>query len=75
MIDRHAARRRDPDLRLGDHRHLGRAPLDIRGDREFYLSGNLATMAPGLPYAIAMQSRLSPVGSASPSSATAGSRC
>ncbi len=27
----------------------------IRGDREFYLSGNLATMAPGLPYAIAMQ--------------------
>lgn len=27
----------------------------IRGDRKFYLSGNLATMAPGLPYAIAMQ--------------------
>ncbi|TXK39525.1 thiamine pyrophosphate-dependent enzyme [Nonomuraea sp. C10] len=27
----------------------------IRGDRGFYLSGNLATMAPGLPYAIAMQ--------------------
>ncbi|MEV4118505.1 thiamine pyrophosphate-dependent enzyme [Micromonospora sp. NPDC049645] len=27
----------------------------IRGDREYYLSGNLATMAPGLPYAIAMQ--------------------
>ncbi|MCW2901131.1 MAG: pyruvate oxidase [Streptosporangiaceae bacterium] len=27
----------------------------IRDDREFYLSGNLATMAPGLPYAIAMQ--------------------
>jgi pyruvate dehydrogenase (quinone) len=27
----------------------------IRGDRQFYLSGNLATMAPGLPYAIAMQ--------------------
>jgi pyruvate dehydrogenase (quinone)/pyruvate oxidase len=27
----------------------------IRGDREFYLSGNLATMAPGLPYAIAAQ--------------------
>jgi pyruvate dehydrogenase (quinone) len=24
----------------------------IRGEREFYLSGNLATMAPGLPYAI-----------------------
>lgn len=27
----------------------------IRRDRRFYLSGNLATMAPGLPYAIAMQ--------------------
>lgn len=27
----------------------------IRGGREFYLSGNLATMACGLPYAIAMQ--------------------
>jgi pyruvate dehydrogenase (quinone)/pyruvate oxidase len=29
--------------------------FDIRGDRQFYLSGNLATMAPGLPYSIAMQ--------------------
>jgi pyruvate dehydrogenase (quinone) len=27
----------------------------IRGSREFYLSGNLASMAAGLPYAIAMQ--------------------
>jgi pyruvate dehydrogenase (quinone) len=27
----------------------------IRGDRQFYLSGNLATMAPGLPYAISIQ--------------------
>jgi pyruvate dehydrogenase (quinone)/pyruvate oxidase len=27
----------------------------IRDRREFYLSGNLATMAPGLPYAIAIQ--------------------
>lgn len=27
----------------------------IRDNREFYLSGNLATMAPGLPYAIAAQ--------------------
>jgi pyruvate dehydrogenase (quinone)/pyruvate oxidase len=27
----------------------------IRGQREFYLSGNLATMAPGLPYANAVQ--------------------
>jgi pyruvate dehydrogenase (quinone)/pyruvate oxidase len=28
---------------------------DIRGGREFFLSGNLATMAPGMPYAIGMQ--------------------
>jgi pyruvate dehydrogenase (quinone) len=27
----------------------------IRGDRGFFLSGNLATMAPGLPYAVAIQ--------------------
>jgi pyruvate dehydrogenase (quinone) len=27
----------------------------IRGGREFYLSGNLATMAPGLPYAVGIQ--------------------
>jgi pyruvate dehydrogenase (quinone) len=27
----------------------------VRGGREFFLSGNLATMAPGLPYAIGMQ--------------------
>jgi pyruvate dehydrogenase (quinone) len=27
----------------------------IRGDRQFYLSGNLATMSPGLPYAIGIQ--------------------
>ena len=27
----------------------------IRGDRKFYLSGNLATMAPGMPYAIGIQ--------------------
>jgi pyruvate dehydrogenase (quinone)/pyruvate oxidase len=29
--------------------------FDIRGGREFYLSGNLATMAPGLPYSLAAQ--------------------
>ena len=29
--------------------------FDIRGDRQFYLSGNLASMAPGLPYTIANQ--------------------
>ena len=27
----------------------------IRGNRQFYLSGNLATMAPGLPYAVGIQ--------------------
>ena len=27
----------------------------VRGGREFFLSGNLATMAPGLPYAVGMQ--------------------
>ncbi len=27
----------------------------IRGGRQFYLSGNLATMVPGLPYAIGIQ--------------------
>jgi pyruvate dehydrogenase (quinone) len=27
----------------------------IRADREFFLSGNLATMAPGMPYAIGIQ--------------------
>jgi pyruvate dehydrogenase (quinone) len=27
----------------------------IRGARQFYLSGNLATMAPGLPYAVGIQ--------------------
>jgi pyruvate dehydrogenase (quinone) len=29
--------------------------FDIRGERAFYLSGNLATMAPGLPYAMGAQ--------------------
>ena len=29
--------------------------FDIRGDRRFFLSGNLASMAPGLPYAIGIQ--------------------
>jgi pyruvate dehydrogenase (quinone)/pyruvate oxidase len=29
--------------------------FDIRGNRKFFLSGNLATMAPGLPYALAAQ--------------------
>ncbi len=48
--------------------------FEIRGGREFYLSGNLATMAPGLPYTIANQSP-TPAVSASPSWATAASPC
>jgi len=48
-------RRRRAHLRQRHHRNLGRAPLGIRGGREFFLSGNLATMAPGLPYAIGIQ--------------------
>ena len=46
----------------------------IRGEREFFLSGNLATMAPGLPYAIARSWRTR-AANASLSSATAGSPC
>jgi pyruvate dehydrogenase (quinone) len=30
----------------------------VRGEREFFLSGNLASMAPGLPYAIGIQHAL-----------------
>src|SRR6202000_2225210 len=30
----------------------------IRGGREFYLSGNLASMAPGLPYALGIQTAI-----------------
>jgi pyruvate dehydrogenase (quinone) len=54
-IDRHAA----PDAILssdsGTIATWAARHFDIRGDRMFMLSGNLATMAPGLPYAIAAQ--------------------
>ena len=46
----------------------------IRGERQFYLSGNLATMAPGMPYAIGIQTP-SPAGRSSATSATAASPC
>ena len=46
----------------------------IRGDRRFYLLGNLATMAPGLPYAIGIQHAF-PGGRSSRSSVTAASPC
>ena len=59
VVDDLASRRRDPHLRLRHHRHLGGPALDRSAAAgEFYLSGNLATMAPGLPYAIAIQHAL-----------------
>ena len=49
-------RRRDPHLRLRHRSPPGRPGTGrSAASGEFYLSGNLATMAPGLPYAIAMQ--------------------
>jgi pyruvate dehydrogenase (quinone)/pyruvate oxidase len=55
VIDRHAA----PDAILsadsGTIATWAARHFDIRADRQFYLSGNLASMAPGLPYAIAHQ--------------------
>ena len=48
--------------------------LTIRGERKFYLSGNLATMAPGLPYTIGIQHAF-PAARSSPSSVTAASPC
>ncbi len=53
MIDRHAA---DDAILASDSGTIATwsaRHFDIRGRREFYLSGNLATMAPGLPYTIA----------------------
>ncbi|GAA5194230.1 hypothetical protein GCM10023322_58070 [Rugosimonospora acidiphila] len=46
----------------------------VRGGREFYLSGNLASMAPGLPYAIGIQ-RAYPGRQAVAFVGEAGSRC
>jgi pyruvate dehydrogenase (quinone)/pyruvate oxidase len=54
-IDRHAT----PDAILcsdsGTIATWAARHFDIRGDRMFLLSGNLASMAPGLPYTIAAQ--------------------
>lgn len=55
VIDRHAA---DDAILTSDSGTIATwaaRHFDIRGERSFYLSGNLATMAPGLPYAIASQ--------------------
>jgi pyruvate dehydrogenase (quinone) len=55
VIDRHAADDAILTCDSGTVATWAARHWTIRGDREFYLSGNLATMAPGLPYAIAAQ--------------------
>jgi thiamine pyrophosphate-dependent acetolactate synthase large subunit-like protein len=55
VIDRHAAHDAILASDSGTIATWSARHFDIRGTREYYLSGNLATMAPGLPYAIAAQ--------------------
>jgi pyruvate dehydrogenase (quinone)/pyruvate oxidase len=55
MIDRHAGNDAILASDSGTIATWSARHFDIRGDRQFYLSGNLATMAPGLPYTIAAQ--------------------
>jgi pyruvate dehydrogenase (quinone)/pyruvate oxidase len=55
MIDRHASNDAILASDSGTIATWSARHFDIRGDRQFYLSGNLATMAPGLPYTIAAQ--------------------
>jgi pyruvate dehydrogenase (quinone) len=55
VIDRHAADDAILSSDSGTIATWAARHFDIRGRREFYLSGNLASMAPGLPYAIAHQ--------------------
>jgi pyruvate dehydrogenase (quinone)/pyruvate oxidase len=55
VIDRHAADDAILSSDSGTVATWAARHFDIRGRRGFYLSGNLATMAPGLPYAIAAQ--------------------
>src|SRR5215218_1887782 len=74
MIDRHAADDAILSADSGTIATWAARHFDIRGRRQFYLSGNLATMAP------ACRTRSPPSGptraaSASPSSATAASPC
>jgi pyruvate dehydrogenase (quinone) len=56
MINRHAADDAILCCDSGTIATWAARHFDIRADRRFFLSGNLATMAPGLPYSIAMQS-------------------
>jgi pyruvate dehydrogenase (quinone) len=55
VIDRHAADDAILSSDSGTIATWAARHFDIRGRREFYLSGNLASMAPGLPYTIAHQ--------------------
>jgi pyruvate dehydrogenase (quinone) len=55
MINRHASANATLCCDSGTIATWAARHFDIREEREFYLSGNLATMAPGLPYSIAMQ--------------------
>jgi pyruvate dehydrogenase (quinone) len=55
LIDKHATNDAILTCDSGTIATWAARHFDIRGQREFYLSGNLATMAPGLPYAIAAQ--------------------
>jgi|KBSMisStandDraft_5_1062788.scaffolds.fasta_scaffold09948_2 pyruvate dehydrogenase (quinone)/pyruvate oxidase len=55
VIDRHAADDAILTCDSGTIATWAARHWTIRGGREFYLSGNLATMAPGLPYAVAAQ--------------------
>ncbi|HEY7281426.1 MAG TPA: thiamine pyrophosphate-dependent enzyme [Actinomycetota bacterium] len=55
LIDRHASDDAILNSDSGTIATWAARHFTIRGGREFYLSGNLATMAPGLPYTIAHQ--------------------
>jgi pyruvate dehydrogenase (quinone) len=55
VIDRHAADDAILSSDSGTIATWAARHFDIRGRRQFYLSGNLASMAPGLPYTIAHQ--------------------
>jgi pyruvate dehydrogenase (quinone)/pyruvate oxidase len=55
LVDRHASDDAILSSDSGTIATWAARHFDIRGDRGFMLSGNLATMAPGLPYTIAAQ--------------------
>jgi pyruvate dehydrogenase (quinone) len=55
LIDRYAADDAILDSDSGTIATWAARHFTVRAGREFYLSGNLATMAPGLPYTIAHQ--------------------